>query len=64
MGLCSSSRCGRSVRFRVKLVVGTLLVLCASALCYAQDIPIGAHPRGPLPAQASRPLEEAITARL
>jgi hypothetical protein len=42
MGLCSSSRCGRSVRFRVKLVVGTLLVLCASALCYAQDIPIGA----------------------
>ena len=42
MGPCSSSRCGKSVRFTVKLVVGMLLGLWAAALCYAQDIPIGA----------------------
>ena len=42
MGPCSSSRCGKSVRFTVKLVVGMLLGLWAAALCSAQDIPIGA----------------------
>ena len=42
MGTCSLSRCGRSVRFTVKLVEGMLLGLWAAALCSAQDIPIGA----------------------